>query len=280
MAARKLTLLITFILLQACSYDLDFSGMVYTPYPANERFEQSRDWFMLHPARMVFVQGDSYSFFIGGDSHIGTHANISRMIDSARIDQATGLIIAGDITTGREEDYAAADSLLDRSGLPVFLVPGNHDLYFSGWESYYDLFGPSSYTVGIQTDSVSDLFIFLDTGGGTLGSSQFRWLTNLLENDRDFYRHAIVITHLNFIRNRLTGSTNPLNEELGMLFDLFNQYNVAMVIQGHDHKRYIDSLGNTAYITLDALVDGTDYASYMRLDVNGINIDYSFVELH
>jgi len=161
----------------------------------------------------------------------------------------------------------------------ICLVPGNHDLYFGGWESFFDLFGASSYTFSVNRSSSSDLFIFLDSGGGTLGNLQLEWLKELLESDREKYNHVIIVTHVNFFRSHFTHSTNILNEELLFLIDLNARYKVDMVIQGHDHKRYVEQMGHTTYLTLDALKDGTKNASYMELNISESGLNYTFVNL-
>ena len=280
MESRKLIGLLILPLLTSCAYDLDFRGVLTTEVPVNDRFEISREWTAMNGEEdEIPVGGNGYHVLIGGDSHVGGTDNLSSLIARGIEGGAAFISIAGDLTTGREEDYEiCAQELASAGDLPVFTVPGNHDLYFGGWESFYAYFGASSYTVSVRNADTSDLFIFLDTGGGTLGSDQLNWLQELLKEKRGNYRHAIVITHVNFIRNRFTGSTNPLNQELLVLYDLFARYNIQFVIQGHDHKRYIEQFGNTVYITLDAMFDGYKDASYLELRIDGENLEYSFTE--
>jgi 3',5'-cyclic AMP phosphodiesterase CpdA len=238
------------------------------------------EWNNDHPEREITIASDSYTFLVGSDSHVGGTDNISQFIEAAISKNPIALAISGDVTTGREEDYEVAAAELEAlSDIQLCLVPGNHDLYFGGWNTYYELFGPSTYTLTIHTNASSDLYIFLDTGGGTLGTSQLEWLRELLEKERANHRHAIVVTHVNFFRPRFTNSTNLLNEELILLIDLFEKNEVNMVIQGHDHKRFEEHMGHTTYLTLDALKDGTKNASYLELVVSGEEIDYSFIDL-
>ncbi|MDD4215234.1 MAG: hypothetical protein PHR81_10515 [Bacteroidales bacterium] len=50
-----------------------------------------------------------------------------------------------------------------------------------------------------------------------------------------------------------------------------------MLITGHDHQKDVEIFGNTAYITLDALLDGYNQAGYLQLSVTNNNVDYTFV---
>ena len=278
MAGRKLIIGALVILSSSCRFDVDMSGFVYTPVPVKERFAMSVQWNNDHPPREIHVEGDEYMLLVGSDAHVGGTDNLSAFIGSAVESGAAMIAIAGDIVTGWEDDYAIAATELDGAGsIPVCMVPGNHDLYFNGWTSFYDYFGASAFTFTVHTADTSDLYIFLDTGGGTLGGDQMQWLKELLTEQRGDHRHACVMTHNNFFRNRFTLSTNPLNEELLVLLDLFAENRIDLVIQGHDHKRNEELFGNTTYITLDAMQDVNDDASYLELIVDTDRIRHSFV---
>jgi len=278
MAVRTLIIIVLTTLVGACRYDLDVSGLVYTPVPVNERFELSEQWIAEQGGRVTTVAGDAYTVLVGSDSHVGPAGNLQRFMEDAVEEEVALMAIAGDLCTGWEEDYAVADAVLAEAGdMEICVVPGNHDLYFGGWHSFYGYFGPSAYTLTVHTPDTSDLYIFLDTGGGTVGSKQLDWLKTLLEQARGEHRHAVVVTHVNFFRNRFTSSTNILNEEVLVLLDLFARHRINVVIQGHDHKRYEEVSGETTYITLDAMKDENPDASYLELTASAAGVDYRFV---
>lgn len=263
-----------------CMYDLDVSGVVHINDNVNERFIESMQWNDDNSARIIGTSANNYTILFGGDSHVGGTNNVRQFLDIANDSFAIAIVIAGDVTSGREDDYKVAKSFLGNTGImQTCLVAGNHDLYFDGWKSFYELFGSSTYTMEIISSGGTDLYIFLDTGSGTLGYLQLNWLQDLLINERENYRYVIVTTHLNFFRNRMTGSTNPLNEELLVLLDLFEKHKVNLLISGHDHDRYIEEFGHTTYITLDAMKDGLEQASYLELRVGEDGLSYSFVRL-
>jgi UDP-2,3-diacylglucosamine pyrophosphatase LpxH len=156
---------------------------------------------------------------------------------------------------------------------------GNHDLFFHGWDTYFELFGSSTYSFTVRTSDTSDLYICLDSGGGTHGWRQLEWLKDLLEKERKNVRYCILFTHNNFFRTRRTGSTNPLVDELRVLMDLCYTNSVDMVIMGHDHKRSEEFLGVTRYVTLDALQDDFEDASYLELHVKENGLDPKYIKL-
>lgn len=265
--------------LTACMYDLDVTGVVHVNDNVNERFAQSVKWNTENEPRDIVSPETEYAVLIGGDTHVGGTENLQKLIDLTRESSALAMVIAGDVSTGVEEDYLVLDSVLQDAGpAPTCLVAGNHDLYFDGWKSFYQMFGSSTYTMAVHVGDTADLFIFLDSGSGTLGSLQIDWLEDVLEANRWKHRHVIVITHLNFFRNRMTGSTNPLNEELLLLLDLFEKYRIDLLISGHDHDRYIEEFGHTTYVTLDAMVDGVEQASYLELTVNEEGVNFQFIK--
>jgi hypothetical protein len=139
------------------------------------------------------------------------------------------------------------------------------------------MFGSSSYSFSVTTPVASDLYICLDTGGGTLGPSQLSWLKELLINERPNYRRCVIVTHNNLFRIRRTTSTTPQVEELSVLIELFAKYSVDMAITGHDHKKNVVEFGGTVHITMDALKDGLDYSGYFQLNVESGKLGYNFI---
>ncbi len=259
------------LVLTACTKPED------TAVTANQRFTQSMDWNNSHPYRVLTVPTDDYLIMTMGDSHVGGTHNLDNFCKTAIIKKTTAVIMAGDLTSGHGKDYELFEQHLPpQDSLATFLIAGNHDLFFNGWKEFYSRFGSSSYLFAIKSSIASDLFICLETGGGTLGDKQLDWLINILETMRTGYRHCIVITHDNLFRSRHTDSTNPLVEEVQVLLELFTKYNVAMVVTGHDHKKDSEVFGLTTYIVMDALKDGSENAGYFQIHVKDAKIEYEF----
>jgi 3',5'-cyclic AMP phosphodiesterase CpdA len=265
------------IIFSGCYKDADLRGFIRSKDNINERFSQSVFWNDNNPLYIIRTDSDNYGLIFAADCHVGSTVNFEKLLCTSASPEVNALFIAGDFTTGKKEDYDVVRDLINSAdSVLCFLMAGNHELFFDGWQIFYSYFGSSTYTVSVDTPVARDLYICLDTGGGTIGDSQLEWLKEILRTSRGSYRHCIVITHTNFFRNRFTMSTNPLVEELYVLLELFLEHNVSLVITGHDHKRHEEVYGPTTYITLDAAMDGLSYASYLKLLVAGSQLDYQF----
>ena len=274
---KKIILLTSLVLVSACDM-FEMRGFILSYESADERFRQSMTWNSDHPDREIIIAGNDYSIYAMGDSHVGGTINLDAFIEDGIANNATALVMVGDITTGHAEDYAVLnDHMPDPDSIESFLVVGNHDLYFDGWSQFYSLYGASTYKFTIITPQAKDLFICLDTGSGTVGSEQLDWLKNTLALERANYRHCILFTHNNLFRNRHTTSTNPMVEELHVLLDLTIKYAVNMVVTGHDHKKNVETFGVTTFITMDALQDDYDDAGYLKLMINQNEIEFDFI---
>jgi len=177
--------------------DLDVSGMFRSYDPVNERFEQSMEWNASHPFRVIPVPADEYTIFSMGDSHVGPTKNLDAFFRDAKTKNAAAVVMVGDLTTGYAEDYEVFQQHVpDPDSLTSFYIVGNHDLYFNGWNQFFPRFGSSTYYFSVETGVDSDLFICLDTGGGTLGNKQLDWLKDILKNIRPNYRNCLGLIFL------------------------------------------------------------------------------------
>ena len=271
--------LIIGLIFSACNY-ADMGGMFVVNESVNERFEQSLEANKLNGNTELIVTVDDYNIAVMADVHIGGTENFDKAIQLVKGSNTTALVLNGDICNGNAYDYDSLEQHLPKKAdLMYFMLAGNHELYFGGWNEYYSRFGSSSYYFSVKTPTASDFYICLDSGSGTLGSKQLNWFKELLENSRNNYRRCIVFTHNNLYRNRHTLSTNPTNEELLVLTELFTKYKVDMVVTGHDHFKNVIKLGNTTHITINALHDGFMYAGYFQLNIKEGQLSYEFVDL-
>jgi len=260
--------------------DVDFSGFFYNNNPVNDRVKESLEWNKVNPEKSIIIPGTDYTILVAGDSHVGGTVNLNTFLTQANTTGASGIVIAGDLTTGHKEDYDVFKQEIDaKTNLPTFFVVGNHDLFFDGWDVYFDYFGSSTYSFKVNTSEATDLFICLDTGSGTLGSKQLNWVTDLLEKERKNVRYCVVITHVNFIREHRTSSTNLLVEEVRAILDLCYRHSIDLVITGHDHNRSEQYFNRTHFLTLDALEDDFEHAGYLSLQVKESGLVTTFVGL-
>ncbi len=265
---------ITVLILGSCSRD---EGDFSLNETVDQRVEQSLDWDSKNPINELEINSDEYTIFCMSDSHVGPTKNLDRFFRIAKNSNAAAVIMAGDLCSGRKTDYDVLEKHIPTSdSLPKFMVAGNHDLHFAGWNEYFSRFGSSTYYFSVRTPEGSDLFICLDTSEGTLGNIQFSWLKEVLKNIRQNYRRCIVITHNNFFRVKQSESTSPLPEEICALAELFTQNNIEMVITGHDHRKDDRLFGRTRYIVMDPLEDKADNAGFFVLDIIKGELKYNF----
>ena len=276
---KQIVMLLTVFALVSCD-KFEMRGFVLSYESADERFIQSMDWNATHPYREIMVADDDYTLFVMGDSHVGGTDNLDVYFENAISENAAAAVMVGDMTSGHAEDFDTFyQHMPGTDDLFTFPIAGNHDLYFHGWKKYRELFGTSTYLFSVITPTAKDLYICLDSGGGTLGKLQLNWLRDVLKEERAEYRKCVIFTHVNLFRIRQTTSTNPNIEELQVLTDLTVRYDVNMMVTAHDHKRNVVELGPTVHITMDALLDDYEYASYLKLNVNDGDLNYEFVEL-
>lgn len=254
------------LLCTACS-SLDLGGLFDAQSPTiDERFAQSAAWNDSHPTRTLRVADDNYKVVFAADTHVGEHsATLAALVDAST--DAAALFILGDLTDSGQEYDAFAQQTSSVANL--FVTAGNHDLFFGGWSGYAAHFGSSAYTVEIDTDEARDLYILFDTAGGTVGRQQFAWIEQTLKERRKDYRHCIVGSHTNIIKNdisQLTSGNLPLDETYKLL-KLFADYRVELSIEGHDHYRTTNHCRGVEYVTLDAACDAVANPSRFVISV-------------
>ncbi|GET35008.1 hypothetical protein PbJCM13498_38710 [Prolixibacter bellariivorans] len=272
-----ITVILSALLSPACD-SIDLRG-VYSAYETvDQRFDQSMEWNQTHASREINVPGENYVLYVMADSHVGKTNHLDTFFHDAENEHAAAAVMVGDLTEGHASDYQTFEAHLPAPGtLTTFPITGNHDLYFDGWKSFRGLFGTSTYTFVVHTPTASDLYICLDSGGGTIGNKQLAWLKSILQQHRNRYRHCVVFSHVNLLRFRPTLSTNPFVQEVKVLLDLFLRHNVNMVVNGHDHNRNTAVFGPTTYIITNALSEESNHAGYLKIYISGAKPDYQFV---
>ena len=274
------------LLLTACN--LDWSGLIApTSDIVEKRFVQSLEWNETHGYKSLNVPLDNYSFYVGTDLHIDTTVrNITKMVTALRNDSNAYFgLLTGDLVHQPKAFHTlmpalAYNPLTQARNDTLFATAGNHDLYFNQWVDYKFYWGTSTYWFEVKTPNYQDLFISLDTGNGTLGSKQLKWLRTILSTKRTNYRHCIVYTHTHLFKPEETQfPTGSMNlEETFEITHLMNQHNVNLYLQGHDHDREILLYKNVLYIIVDAMRDKDKSPFYMIVTCNE-TIDYKFVAL-
>ena len=274
---RTLIFAILILLLSSCRYD--FAGFVSPPSKTVEtRFKESLD--MNNNDTIISIASASYQMALCSDVHVNKTAhNLSILLKEVNSNPDISLMaILGDITDMPGGMFVAKDTITSANmDIPVKYIVGNHDLYFNQWDDFKECFGSASYYFIVQADTVSDLFIVLDSGSGTLGNSQLKWLENLLKSRRHLHRNCTVLTHTHFWDTEMSQfpTGNFTVEETAVLTNLFSKYDVNMVISGHDHTSQVKLFNGVCYIITDAILDESEKWSYLKVTFSD-EVSYSF----
>ncbi|MDD3201044.1 MAG: metallophosphoesterase [Bacteroidales bacterium] len=258
--------------------ELDFPGMIYSSSGSVEsRFAESISWNLSHESKIKVSPSDTYTMYVGTDCHVDkTYNNLSRFLEEEKNDPTSiGSFMLGDLGQTYDLFPVIAEMLADS-----YVIVGNHDMYFNRWEEFRQYFGTSTYCITVITPKYQDLIIMLDSANGTLGSSQMKWLRNILLQSRAAYRHCIVCTHVNLFKTdnsqQFTGNM-PIAETFE-LCALFDQYDVEICLQGHDHYREELIFKGVEYIDIESMEDASAPPAYLLLTV-GSDITHKFQSL-
>ena len=265
----------------------DMKGLIASgSADVEERFREAAYWNDSHQPIVLRAPSDEYCFYVCGDIHIEKAVDyLSVFLQDAQQDEKSCFsVILGDFVTGKMSFPLVAGALSEfRSSVEspdtLFATVGNHDLMFGQWEEYRLCLGVSSYFFEVETPGSADLFISLDSGSGSLGTGQLKWLSYLLSSRRAFYRHVIIFTHINLFKtgNAQTSSGNLPEEEVYALTELCGRYGVELFLQGHDHVRGELQFKGVGYVVVDGLKEGALRPSYCVV-TSGEKVSWRFVD--
>lgn len=145
-------------------------------------------------------------------------------------------IMLGDVVdhaTANEYDQFAAFQQrikLKMTGIPVYNVVGNHDVYNSGWDLWKKTCPPHTSTYYFETEDF--IWYFLDTASGTLGRPQFYDLKDKLAQSS---KPKLVFTHYPLYGGGIFYFCLSNPRERAELISLFARTNVKLYCSGHYH---------------------------------------------
>ncbi len=282
--AQRAVVATTALLMVGCGR-VELKGFIIpTGDVVNSRFEQSFDLHNAIPTAQLQAD-EEYLFYVCTDPHISdTTDNLRSWVADLRGDgSALFGVVMGDCIDklGSMPTYVEALNHLQdsqESPTPIFSALGNHDLYFSQWEQFRELVGPSVYWFEVAHEGGKDLFVVLDTASGTLGSRQSEWLATFLDSERPHYRHCIIITHTNLLytdNSQVTSGNLPFEESM-WLFELFDKHDILLCLQGHDHHREDLTFRGVRYTTVGTIRDEFPTPEYLCILVTPQGVEYEW----
>lgn len=176
------------------------------------------------------------------------------------------------------------------SRVPIFVVPGNHEMKTEGYEDSGDPDAQILYIMNLGRlyyafSYGNSFFILLDTDlvgeASTVKGKQLEWLKEMLRESKK-YEHTFVFMHKPVV-------TSPSSDMLinpGKIAELLVEAGVRAVFQGHNHIYYHEKVGQTDfYVTggagapLFASFEHGGVHHFLLVTVNGSNVNVQMVPL-
>ncbi len=216
------------------------------------------------PAAPVPAPVEPFTFVVISDTHVFPDNDTSGRFAILQADVAAHgdrfVLACGDLAqNGALADFQTFQSLAAGLGVPVYAVPGNHDLYCGGWPNYRSVLGTGMYTVSAGPV----LVVAVDSGNGTLGGPQRARLEGVLAARTETY--CVTFTHMEFFSDNLneTQQWTDINEAYSLMH-LFETSGVNIHFAGHTHRYFVRTINGTNYVTAPGFGAG-----YLRVTVNG-----------
>jgi len=216
---------------------------------------------LAHPAKAT-----SFNFLQLSDSHIGfakaanpdARATFREAIAKVRaLPQRPDFIIhTGDITQlSRDDEFDDAEQMLRETGIPLFFVPGEHDMLDpEGGKAYLDRFGKGTRGSGwfsfdhrgvhfIGLVNVADL---KPGGMGNLGAEQLAWLKTDLAG-RPSSTPIVVFAHIPLWT--VYAEWGWGTDDSGQALRLLKRFGSVTILNGHIHQITQKVEGHIAFHT-------------------------------
>lgn len=196
--------------------------------------------------------------------------------------QPDALILSGDLTQNGEkvnhEELAKKLRLLESQGVPVVVIPGNHDINhpsaasFGGTEKkkadninaeeFYSIYREFGYDEAMDRDENSLSYIYqaderywlmmLDSCqydpenkiGGRIRKETLLWMEKWLERAREEQVMVIPVAHHNLLKESTLYPEDCTLENAVQVIDLLEQYGLPVYISGHLHLQRVKKHGN------------------------------------
>ena len=196
--------------------------------------------------------------------------------------QPDALILSGDLTQNGEkvnhEELAKKLRLLESQGVPVVVIPGNHDINhpsaasFEGTEKkkadninaeeFYSIYREFGYDEAMDRDGNSLSYIYqaderywlimLDSCqydpenkiGGRIQKETLLWMEKWLERAREEQVMVIPVAHHNLLKESTLYPEDCTLENAVQVIDLLEQYGLPVYISGHLHLQRVKKHGN------------------------------------
>ena len=155
------------------------------------------------------------------------------------------VVLTGDITMEKTDDTYIVDkgkAILGRLKMPVYYVPGNHDIYADKSSDTKKLYEQAFGEINQQAEYQGVVFLFVDTlpfadtDFNSRSSAAFEWIESHLKKAQN--KPVVIFLHipsvLDFYNNKFHESWPEDKQDRWI--KLLNKYRVKAVIAGHFHR--------------------------------------------
>ena len=202
---------------------------------------------------------------------------LDAFMDQVIAERPAALILSGDITMNGEKinHKELADRLhkVQDAGIPVLIIPGNHDInnpnaavYFGDEktstdsvtpEEFYNIYHMYGYDQAISRDSASLSYVYqLDERNrllmldscqyeprnmveGRIKEETLQWMDEQLEKAKEDGMQILPIAHHNLLAQSRMYTTQCAMENNGEVIDLLQKYKIPLFLSGHLHVQRI-----------------------------------------
>lgn len=202
---------------------------------------------------------------------------LDAFMDQVIKEKPAALVLSGDITmNGEEINHEELSERLHKvqdAGIPVLVIPGNHDInnpnaavYFGDEkestdsvtpEEFYDLYHMYGYDQAISRDSASLSYVYqLDERNrllmldscqyepknlveGRIKEETLAWMEEQLQKAKEDGMQILPIAHHNLLAQSRMYTTQCAMENNGEVIDLLQKYKIPLFLSGHLHVQRI-----------------------------------------
>lgn len=188
--------------------------------------------------------------------------NGKRLVDSVKF-----AICMGDVADhGKKEEFLRFDNDIRKSleaittdvspsGIKIYNIIGNHDLYNNGWSEWSSIMYPHTSFYKFETSKYS--WYFIDSASGTVGGYQFNALSSSLKNDD---KPKFMFSHVPIYAEDTLYFTMQNTQERNLLIAQCARNNVEFFIDGHTHKNRTSDFGKFTERNIPGFLEKYSYA--------------------
>ena len=233
-----------------------------------------------------------------GDGKVMTY--IEEIVDAFVLEvikrKPNALLLLGDLTFNSERishiELAAKLDNIVGAGVPVYLIPGNHDINhercmgFRGSEVYkvesvsaeefQEIYQNCGYSVAEYFDKTSASYvaklsdslyvIMLDTNSYSqnyLGEQALIWLEDVLKEISKPDVHILGVSHQNLLEHNFMFTEGFMIKNAQRIEELYKKYNVKLNLSGHMHIQHIEDRGVAEIVTSSLAVAPNHFANIL-----------------